>query len=273
MPGFYILLWPQTLIELSAATLKENNLQLKCDKPRWLLFVSLRSTRRGPRESHMGIPGEDRWAGRRFPLQVTQYQRNSIYSMFKPVLPGGKRYPTHVHQQSSAGSLSAAAAVAFCCGGKSSSFNVENRRRFTINRFFGFSLLCDRLHPPQYGSGANTRGDHTQWVTHATPNVEHDHRWMWRHSTISMESHTTICCSFIAVPKPICSSGWCAEQHCILGNKGNGEEANYKCSAGAKCRAANYPGLEPNVGIGVLGVKWGEEQVKQIKEIKEIKKL
>ena len=54
----------------------------------------------------------------------------------------------------------------------------------------------------------------------------------------------------------------------ILGNKGNGEEANYKRSAGAKCRAANYPGLEPNVGIGVLGVKWGEEQVKQIKEIK-----
>ena len=115
------------------------------------------------------------------------------------------------------------------------------------------------------------RGDHTQWVTHATPNVEHDHRWMWRHSTISMESHRTICCSFIAVPKPICSGGWCAEQHCILGNKGNGEEANYRCNAGAKCRAANYPGLEPNVGIRVLGVTWGEEQVKQIKEIKEIK--
>ena len=32
--------------------------------------------------------------------------------MFKPVLPGGKRYPTHVHQQSSAGSAAAAAFVA-----------------------------------------------------------------------------------------------------------------------------------------------------------------
>ena len=57
-----------------------------------------------------------------------------------------------------------------------------------------------------------------------------------------------------------------------IGQQGQQEEANYKCSAGAKCRAANYPGLEPNVGIGVLlVVKWGEEQVKQIKEIKEIK--
>ena len=178
MPGFYILLWPQTLIEHSAATLKEK--QFTAQVRQATLFVSLRSTPRGPRESHMGIPGEDRWAGRRFPYKW--YNTNSIYSMFKPVLP------THVHQQSSVGSLSAAA-VAFCCGGKSASFNVENRRRFTINRFFEFSLLCDRLHPPQYGSGANTRGDHTQCVTHATPNVEHDHRWMWRHSTISMESH------------------------------------------------------------------------------------
>ena len=92
--------------------------------------------------------------------------------MFKPVLPGGKRYPTHVHQQSSAGS-----AAAFCCGGKSSSFNVENRRRFTINRFFGFSLLCDRLHPPQYGSGATTEENKCSWTrdhrtTHITRNAQ-----------------------------------------------------------------------------------------------------
>ena len=261
MPGFYILLWPQTLIELSAATLKEKQFTAQVRQATLApVCISRIDTARAKGVPH-GNPWGGQMGGTTVPLQVIQYQHNSIYSMFKPVLPGGKRYPTHVHQQSSAGS-----AAAFCCGGKSSSFNVENRRRFTINRFFGFSLLCDRLHPPQYGSGANTRGDHTQCVcTHATPNVEHDHRWMWRHSTMSMESHTTICCSFIAVPKPICSSGWCAEQHCILGNKGNGEEANYKCSAGAKCRAANYPGLEPNVGIGVLGVKWGEEQVKQIK--------
>ena len=157
MSGFYILLWPQTLIELSAATLKEKQFTAEVRQATLApVCISRIDTARAKGVPH-GNPWGGQMGGTTVPLQVIQYQRNSIYSMFKPVLPGGKRYPTHVHQQSSAGS-----AAAFCCGGKSSSFNVENRRRFTINRFFGFSLLCDRLHPPQYGSGANTeRRPHT----------------------------------------------------------------------------------------------------------------
>ena len=57
-------------------------------------------------------------------------------------------------------------------GGKSSSFNARNQRWFTINRFFGFLLLCDRLDRPQYGSGATTEENKCSWTTHITRNAQ-----------------------------------------------------------------------------------------------------
>ena len=57
-------------------------------------------------------------------------------------------------------------------GGKSSSFNAGNQRWFTINRFFGFLLLCDRLDRPQYGSGATTEENKCSWTKDHTHNAQ-----------------------------------------------------------------------------------------------------
>ena len=214
MPGFYILLWPQTLIELSAATLKEKQFTAQVRQATLApVCISRIDTARAKGVPH-GNPWGGQMGGTTVPLQVIQYQHNSIYSMFKPVLPGGKGYPTHVHQQSSAGSPP----LPFVAVAKAhlSMLKTAAGSQSTDSLGFLFCAIDCILH--NMGAVQIQSCDHTQWVTHATPNVEHGHRWMWRHSTISMEFQRTICCSFIAVPKPICSSGWCAEQH--IGQQG-----------------------------------------------------
>ena len=119
----------------------------------------------GPWESHMGIPGEDRWAGRRFPcIQVLQPPVHMGCDAQCTCALLYTRYPTH----SCGGSTACVTTIqlhpltldCFCCSLAKAhlSMPATEERQLTINQFFGFLLLGDRLHRYiQYGRGANTQ--------------------------------------------------------------------------------------------------------------------
>ena len=111
----------------------------------------------GPRESHVGIPGEDRWAGRRFPyIQVipivhmccdTQYMCSPLHGIPNPPVA------VHVYQQSSRASHplnpTAAAFVALWQKLIFQCLQPTTANSQSTNSL-GFLLLCDRLHHSTY---------------------------------------------------------------------------------------------------------------------------
>ena len=117
----------------------------------------------GPWESHMGIPGEDRWAGRRFPcIQVLQPPRY-IYGLQYPVymcsplhaIPNPLVWWKYMCNNNPASPPHPR--LLLLLSRQSSSFNACNRGPQSTNSL-GSLLLGDRLHRYiQYGRGANTQ--------------------------------------------------------------------------------------------------------------------
>ena len=104
----------------------------------------------------------------------TQYMCSPLHGIPNPPVA------VHVYQQSSRASHPPQPnCCCFCCSVAKAHLSMPATEELTINQFFGFLLLGDRLHRSTIWLRCKYRGGDTQQIrdhTHATPNVEHDHR-------------------------------------------------------------------------------------------------
>ena len=170
----------------------------------------------------MGIPGEDRWAGRRFPcIQVLQPPVHMGCDAQCTCALLYTRYPTH----SCGGSTACVTTIqlhpltldCFCCSLAKAhlSMPATEDRQLTINQFFGFPLvgrstasLYTIWSRCKYTIAADTQQirDHTH-AQRPMLNMTTDRCGAAEKSTQYQWSRVrAICRSFGAVPKPICSS-------------------------------------------------------------------